>query len=296
MTLVGGIEAGGTKFVCAVGSAAGPNDLRERTRIPTTTPAETFARCVEFFRSQREQVAAIGVACFGPMDLRAASPTFGYITSTPKKGWQNVDVRGALARAMGVPVAIDTDVNGAALAELRWGAGRGLENLLYVTVGTGIGGGVIANGRPVHGLIHPELGHIPVRQDRVSDPFPGTCPWHGGCLEGLASGPAMNERWGIAAHELPPDHRAWPLEAEYLALGVATWICTLSPERVILGGGVMDQSHLYALIRKRVRELLNGYLVAPQLGDAIDTFIVPPALGTDAGVLGAIALANDVLP
>ena len=293
MTLLGGIEAGGTKFVCAVGTL--PGDLRERVRIATTTPAETLGRCVDYFRNQRERVDAIGIACFGPIDLRSASRTFGYITSTPKQGWQNVDIRGTLARELGVPVGFDTDVNAAALSEMRWGAGRGLENLLYVTVGTGIGGGVIANGRPVHGLIHPELGHIPVRRDRETDPFPGICPSHGDCLEGLASGPAMNKRWGVPAHELPTDHKAWKLEAEYLALGVATWIYTLSPERVILGGGVMDQAHLYPLIRRRVRELLNDYLDAPQVADAIDAYIVPPALGSEAGVLGAIALAMNVL-
>jgi len=293
MTLVGGIEAGGTKFVCAVGT--GPHDLRERVRIPTTTPAETLARCVDYFRNQRERVGAIGIACFGPIDLRPTSPTFGYITSTPKPGWQNVDIRGTMARELGVPIGFDTDVNAAALSEMRWGAGRGLENLLYVTVGTGIGGGVIANGSPVHGLIHPELGHIPVPRDLETDPFPGICPSHGDCLEGLASGPAMHKRWGVPGHELPADHKAWALEAEYLALGVATWIYTLSPERVILGGGVMEQAHLYPLIRRRVRELLNGYLDAPQVRDAVDAYIVPPALGNDAGVLGAIALALNSL-
>jgi len=293
MTLVGGIEAGGTKFVCAVGT--GPDDLRATARFPTTTPAETLASCVEFFRKQGERIAAIGIASFGPVDLHSASPTYGYITSTPKPGWRDVDLRGTVARALGVPVGFDTDVNGAALAEQRWGAARGLENVLYVTVGTGIGGGVIANGRTVHGLVHPELGHIPVPHDRARDPFPGVCPVHGDCLEGLASGPAIHRRWDAAGDELPPEHPAWALEAEYLALGVATWIYTLSPERVILGGGVMEQAQLLPLIRARVRELLNGYLTAPEANEGIDAYIVAPALGGNAGVLGAIALAQEAL-
>jgi fructokinase len=292
MTLVGGIEAGGTKFVCAIGT--GPADLRVTTRFPTTTPDETLARCVAFFRDHTERVSAIGIACFGPIDLQPGSPTYGFITSTPKSAWRNTEIRGVIARALDVPVGFDTDVNGAALGELRWGAARGLANALYVTVGTGIGGGVISNGRPVHGLMHPELGHIPVPHDRARDPFSGTCPFHSDCLEGLASGPAIQQRWGAPAGELSPDHPAWALEAEYLALGVATWIYTLSPERVILGGGVMEQPRLFPLIRARVRELLNDYLTAPQVRDRIDTYIVPPALGGDAGVLGAIALARDV--
>jgi fructokinase len=295
MTLVGGIEAGGTKFVCAVGGGMGPYDVRAIARFATTTPRETLERCVAFFRGQSERVAAIGVACFGPLDLKATSATYGHITSTPKPHWQWTDVRGTISRALGVPVAIDTDVNGAALAEQRWGAARGLLNALYVTVGTGIGGGVIANGQPLHGLVHPELGHIPVPHDRERDPFPGLCPAHGDCLEGLSSGPAIAARWRSSGDALPEDHPAWELEAEYLALGVATWIYTLSPERIILGGGVMQQTQLFPLIRARVRALLNDYIQAPATGDGIDEYIVPPGLGDEVGVLGAIALASDAL-
>jgi fructokinase len=293
MTLAGGIEAGGTKFVCATGT--GPGDVRAITRFATTTATETLDQCVAFFRAQRERVSVIGIACFGPLDLDASSPMYGHITSTPKPQWQSTDVRGTIARALGVPVAIDTDVNGAALAEQRWGAARGLSNVLYVTVGTGIGGGVIANGKPLHGLVHPELGHIPVPHDRTRDPFPGLCPAHGDCLEGLASGPAIAERWSTPADDLPEAHPAWALEAEYLALGVATWIYTLSPERIILGGGVMQQMHLFPLIRQRVRELLNDYIQAAETRDGIDAYIVAPELGGDAGVLGAIALAQDAV-
>lgn len=292
MTVVGGIEAGGTKFVCAVGTGA--NDLRATARFPTTTPEETLERCIAFFRDQSEPVAAIGIACFGPIDLQPTSPTYGYITTTPKITWRKVDIRGIVARALGVPVGFDTDVNGAALGEQRWGAARGLGNVLYVTVGTGIGGGVIVHGQPLHGLMHPELGHIPVPRDRAKDQFQGVCPAHGDCLEGLASGPAIEQRWGVAGHELPADHPAWALEAEYLALGISTWIYTLSPERIILGGGVMEQQHLFPLIRKRVRQMLNGYLTVPEVCERIDAYVVPPGLGSEAGVLGAIALAQYV--
>ena len=290
MTLVGGIEGGGTKFVCALGT--GPDDLRATARFATTTPQETLGRCIAFFRDHAERAASIGIACFGPLDLKQTSPTYGHITTTPKSAWRNTDVRGMVARALGVPVAFDTDVNGAALAEQRWGAARGQANVLYVTVGTGIGGGVIAHGRPLHGLLHPELGHVPLPHDHARDPFPGMCPAHRDCLEGLASGPAIEQRWGVAGDKLPPDHRAWALEAEYLALGICGWIYTLSPERIILGGGVMEQRHLFPLIRERVRKLLNDYLSAPEFGAQIDEYIVPPALGSDAGVLGAIALAQ----
>lgn len=290
MSLFGGIEAGGTKFVCAVG--AGPGDLRARTQFPTTTPDETIARAVDFFAGQSEPVAAIGIGAFGPVDLHPASPTYGSITSTPKPGWRNTDLRGRMERALGVPVGFDTDVNAAVLGEQRWGAARDTDTALYITVGTGIGGGALVGGKPVHGLLHTEIGHIPLRHDRQADPFPGVCPFHGDCLEGLASGPAMAARWGQPAQTLPPDHPAWLLEAHYLALGLVTCIYTLAPQRIILGGGVMQQTHLLRLIRAEVQTLLNGYLEVPELGDGIDTYIVPPALGGDAGVLGALVLAE----
>lgn len=291
--LLGGVEAGGTKFICAVGTEAG--ELRAQQRFLTTSPEETLQRAMAFFRQQETSlgpVAALGVAAFGPLDLDPASPTYGYVTSTPKPGWANTDLLGPLARAIRVPVVIDTDVNGAALAEWRWGAGRGLDSLVYLTVGTGIGGGALIHGRPVHGLVHPEMGHIRVPHDRAADPFPGWCSFHGDCLEGLAAGPAMEKRWGIRAEALPPEHPAWELEAHYLALGLTTIICTLSPRRILLGGGVMEQPHLLPMIRARVISLLNGYVQAEAITRGIDEYIAAPALGSEAGIKGALALAD----
>lgn len=289
MTLYGAIEAGGTKFVCAVGTS--PDDLRE-TRFPTTTPGETIARAIEFFRTQ-PRVAAIGIGSFGPIDLHRDSPTYGYITTTPKPGWQNTDLAGAIRRALDVPVEFDTDVNAAALGEHRWGAARGLDSFIYLTIGTGIGGGGLVSGKLMHGLIHPEMGHIRLPHDFARDPFPGACPFHADCLEGLASGPALEKRWGARAETLPPDHPAWALEAHYLALALVNYICTLSPQRIILGGGVMEQAHLFPLIRREVVQLLNDYVQAPAITEQIDTYIVPPTLGARAGVLGALALVVD---
>jgi fructokinase len=290
MSLFGGIEAGGTKFVCAVGS--GPQDLRAQTRFPTTTPDETIARAVDFFARQPESVVAVGIGAFGPVDLQPSSPTYGWVTSTPKPGWRQTDLRGMMQRALGVPVGFDTDVNAAVLGEQRWGAARDTDTVLYLTVGTGIGGGALVGGKPVHGLLHTEIGHMPLRHDRHADPFEGVCPFHGDCLEGLASGPSLAARWGQPAMTLAPDHPAWELEAHYLALGLATCICTLAPERIILGGGVMQQAHLLRRIRAEVQRLLNGYIDVPALGEQIDTYIVSPALGRDAGVLGALVLAE----
>ncbi len=290
MSLYGGIEAGGTKFVCIVGT--GPGDIRAQTRFATTTPDETLARTIDFFQQQPEPVVAIGIGAFGPVDLDPASPTYGYITSTPKAGWRQTDICGAIRRALNVPVAFETDVNAAAIGEHRWGAAQGLDTLLYLTVGTGVGGGALVGGAPVHGVMHPEMGHILVPHDRSVDPFAGVCPYHGDCLEGLASGPALRARWGQPAETLPVEHPAWALEARYLALGLVACICTLAPQRIVLGGGVMQQAHLFPLIRTQVQALLNGYLDVPAIREQIDTYIVPPALGGDAGVLGALALAQ----
>jgi fructokinase len=292
--LWGGIEAGGTKFVCAVGS--GPDDLRAETRFPTTTPEETFGRAIRFFQQHQkdEPLTAIGIASFGPIDLSPDSPTFGHITATTKPGWDHTDVAGAVRRALGVAVGFDTDVNGAALGEHRWGAAQGLDTFVYLTIGTGIGGGSMVNGKLIHGLVHPEMGHMLIPHDWASDPYPGICPYHGDCLEGLATGPALEKRWGQRGEMLPADHPAWPLEARYLALGLVNIICTLSPQRIIMGGGVMQQPLLFPLVRREVQELLHGYLQAPAILEQIDDYIVPPALGDRAGVLGAIALAQQV--
>lgn len=293
MALYGGIEAGGTKFVCAV--AGGPDDYRDEIRFPTTTPEETLAQAIDFFQAhhRREPLQAIGVACFGPIDPNPASPTFGYVTTTPKPHWAHTDVVGRLKAALGLPIGFDTDVNGAALGEHRWGAAQGLDTFVYLTIGTGLGGGAMVNGRLLHGLMHAEMGHMRIPHDRTRDPYPGWCSYHGDCWEGLAAGPAIEGRWKAKGQNLPADHPAWALEAHYLALGVVNIITTLSPQRIIMGGGVMEQRHLFPLLRKEVQELLNGYIQRPEITDAIDQYIVPPLLGSRAGVLGAIALAMD---
>ncbi len=290
----GGIEAGGTKWVCAV--AGRPGELLETETFPTTAPGPTVSRAARFFTT-RGPVDAIGVGAFGPVDIRRDSPTWGTITSTPKPGWADTDLAGALTAALGVPVALDTDVNAAALGEWRWGAAAGLDTFVYITVGTGIGGGAVAGGRLVHGLLHPEFGHMRIPHDRAADPFDGICPYHGDCLEGLASGEAIRQRWGRAGEELSAT-AAWDIEAEYLALALVNVICTLSPQRIIIGGGVAKQPALLPLARRRVRELLAGYLRAPELTDAaaIDGYIVTPRLGDGAGVIGALELARDEQP
>lgn len=289
---VGGLEAGGTKFVCAVGT--GPDDVRSEVRLVTTTPERTIREAVEFFTAQARQapLAALGIASFGPLDLDPRSATYGFITTTPKPGWQQVDLVTPLRGALGIPVVVDTDVNGAAIAEHRWGNGQGAGTLVYVTVGTGIGGGALVDGRPLHGLVHPEMGHLRVPHDPARDPFDGTCPHHGDCWEGLASAPALAARWGREPESLPDDHPAWDLEARYLALGLANVVLVVSPERIVLGGGVMARTRLFAAVRRELAGVLGGYLRTPALGEEIDGYLVPPALGDRAGVLGALALAG----
>jgi fructokinase len=290
--LYGGVEGGGTKFVCVVGT--GPDDVRAEARLPTTSPAETIGQAIAFFRDAQARLgplAGIGIGSFGPVDLQPASPTFGFITSTPKPGWKNVDLAGPFRHTLGVPVAFDTDVNAAALGEWRWGAAQDLDTFVYLTIGTGIGGGGLAGGQLMHGLVHPEMGHLRLPRDAAADPFPGACPFHGDCLEGLASGPALLARWGRAAETLPPEHAGWALEARYLALALVNFICTLSPQRIVMGGGVMEQAHLFPLVRRDVKALLNDYVRAPEILEDVDGYIVPPALGGRAGVLGALALA-----
>ena len=232
--LFGAIETGGSKVICAVGT--GPDDIRDRIRIPTTTPSETLAEVTEFLlRHHRETpLASVGVGSFGPLDLRRGSPTYGYVAATPKPGWPYANLLGPIRKALNLPVALDTDVNAAALGEHRWGAGVGLDSLVYITVGTGIGGGAVVAGRPLHGASHPEMGHGRIPHDREVDPFEGFCPYHVDCLEGLASGPAMEARWGLTADALPEDHPAWDLEAGYLAAGIANIVLILSPHRIVM--------------------------------------------------------------
>ena len=282
--------------MCMVGT--GPGDMREQVRFSTQSPEITLRETLDFFRSaavRHGRIEAIGIASFGPIDLHVDSPTYGFITSTPKPGWANVDIAGAIRDALAVPVSFDTDVNAAALSEWRWGAAQGLENFIYLTIGTGIGGGGLVNGRLMHGLVHPEMGHVRIPHDVGLDPFAGVCPFHGDCLEGLASGPAMNARWLQPAEQLPDDHRGWVLEARYVALALVDFICTLSPERIVIGGGVMSRTLLYPLVRTHVLALLNNYVRAPQILEAMDDYVVAPWLGGHAGVLGALALAQQAI-
>jgi fructokinase len=292
--LYAALEAGGTKFNCVVG--AGPDDVRAQTRIPTTTPEATLREALEFFRAQRAALGpltAAGIASFGPVDLDPASPAYGFITSTPKPGWAHTDMVGPVRQALGVPVRFDTDVNAAALGEGRWGAAQGLDHFIYLTVGTGVGGGGLMGGALMHGLVHPEMGHVRIPHDRAADPYAGACPFHGDCLEGLASGTAMNARWGRPAEELPDGHAAWALEARYLALALNNFVCTLSPRRIILGGGVMERASLFPLVRGELQALLAGYVAAPQVTTHVDRYVVPPAFGARAGIMGALALARE---
>lgn len=282
MSVYGGIETGGSKWECAIGT--GPDDLRATETIRTTTPDETIGRAIAFFEREGP-VTAIGIGSFGPVDQKVTSATWGHITSTPKPGWANTDVGQEIRRRLAVPVAFDTDVNAAALGEHRWGAAQGLDTFCYITVGTGIGGGGMANGKLLHGLLHPEFGHMRIPHDRDRDPFDGVCPYHGDCWEGLASGRAIEARWGRAAVELDGDEAVWALQAHYLALGLVCVICVLSPERIILGGGVMKEPGLLALVHREVNALMNGYLEAA-------ASITLAELAPRSGVLGAIALAE----
>ena len=287
--LFGGIEAGGTKFVCLVGT--GPEHLEAEVRIDTKGPGETLARAADFFAPFAGRLAAVGIGSFGPVDLNRASPTWGFITSTPKPGWQQTDFAGFIRDALGLPVAFETDVNAAALGELTWGGARDVSDCLYITVGTGVGGGAIVGGRPLHGLVHPEMGHVRIPR-APGDAFPGACPYHGDCLEGMISGPALRARTGIAAEALPDDHPAWDAAVHYLSYGIVNFICTLSPERIIIGGGVTRRTHLLPRVRAAVRSLLNDYVQHPAVTAEIDAYLIPPKLGERSGALGAIALAR----
>jgi len=290
MALFGGIEAGGTKFVCGIGTR--PNDL-EVHAFPTVGPVETVKQAVQFFQVKGgAKLAGLGIASFGPIDLDRTSGTYGYITTTPKTAWRNFDLVGSLSKELALPVAYETDVNAAALAEAEWGVSRDVENSVYITVGTGIGGGVVVKGEAVHGLLHPEIGHIRVAHDLDKDPFTGSCQFHGDCLEGLASAPALSQRWGRPPESLPVTHPAWELEAHYLASAIAILVYTLSPHRIILGGGVMQHDRLFPMIRRNVEHFMNGYIAKPQLREEIDRYIVPAGLGRHSGVLGAILLAG----
>lgn len=296
MKLFGGIEAGGTKFVCGIGNAKG--EVLERVRIPTTVPEETLPKVVEFLQEMHQQtpLAAIGISSFGPVDLDKNSPHYGHITTAPKPGWGHFDFVGTIKKSFDLPVGFDTDVNGAAIGEYRWGSGQGVDSLVYWTVGTGIGAGGRLSGKMMHGLIHPEMGHIFIPHDKIKDPFEGVCPFHKDCLEGLATGPAMMQRWGVeSAADLPDSHEAWELEAEYLGYAMANCILSVSPQKIILGGGVMQKAGLIEKVRAKTLDFLHGYVKHQKILEDIDNYIVAPGLGNDAGVLGAIALAEQAL-
>lgn len=287
--LYGGVETGGTWVVCALGT--GPDDIAAQETFATGEPGPTLDRIAAFFE-RGPRPAAIGVGSFGPVDLDPASPTWGHVTSTPKPGWAHTPVASVLRDRLGVPVHFDTDVTTAAIAEHRWGAATGVSNVCYLTIGTGIGAGLLVDGRPVHGLVHPEVGHLRIPHDRERDPFAGTCPNHGDCWEGLAAGPAIAARWETDPRELPDGHPAWTLEAEYVSLGVFAIVAVASPQRIVAGGGVLERPGLLAEVRARLVALNAGYLQTPLIGDEIDRYLVAPALGDRAGVLGAIALAE----
>ena len=288
---IGALEAGGTKMVCAIGDEQG--NIFDRASYPTLKPEETMGHLIDYFKEK--DIEALGIGSFGPLCLDPDAPEYGAITTTPKLAWRDYPLRKAFLDALGVPVGIDTDVNAAALGEATYGAGKGLDSLVYYTIGTGVGGGELVDGRLVHGLVHPEMGHMLLRPD-PRDPAPhGFCPYHDGCLEGMANGPAIEKRWGVSAKNLPEDHIAWDIEAEYLAQMCVNTIVTLSPKRIVLGGGVMHQLHLFPKIRRRTLELLNGYVAHPAVLEQIDDYIVPPGLGDNAGAVGSLMLGVEAL-
>jgi fructokinase len=285
-----GIDAGGTEFKCVV--ARGPEQVLAQVKVPVTYPEATLDACRDFFlaaRAEHGDFAGLGIASFGPVDLRVESPTYGFITSTPKPNWTDTDLVGYFRRALNVPIRFDTDVNGALLAEQRWGAAQGLHSAVYVTVGTGIGAGVMINGHLVHGAMHPEAGHMLVPR-HPSDPFSGCCPYHGSCLEGLACGPALQQRWQQSPQSIPDGHAAWELQAHYLAIMCVNLALTYSPQRIVLGGGVMERTALLPMVRRAYLAKINAYLGDQQ--SEMEAFITAPGLGSMAGALGAIALAQ----
>ncbi len=285
----GALEAGGTKMVCAIGDENG--NILDKISIPTTTPDETMDLILDYFRGK--ELSAIGIACFGPIDLNRSSKTYGYITSTPKVAWQNYDIVGRVRQELGIPVGFDTDVNGSLLGEVTWGCAKGLSDAIYLTIGTGIGGGVMAGGKLLHGMLHPELGHIHIGK-RSYDKGTSVCPFHNDCLEGLASGPSIEKRWGKRAVELADNTEVWKLEAEYIGTALVNYCMTLSPQKIILGGGVMHQEQLFSLIRETFEKEMAGYIRTNELTN-LEEYIVPASLNDNQGILGAIKLAMNEL-
>lgn len=290
--MYGGIEAGGTKFVCVVGT--GPETIAGMERVEVTTPSETIGAALDFFRREIEagtRLDAIGIGSFGPVELREGHPRRGWITTTPKPGWSDTDLAGPVERALGLPVGFDTDVNAAALAEGRWGAARGLRSFIYLTLGTGIGGGAVVDGRLLRGLGHPEMGHVAVRR-RPDDTYAGSCPFHGDCLEGMASGPTIAARFGRHAEELEDADRAEAVAivAFYLAAGVCSLVYALAPQRIVVGGGLSAMPGLVDAARTGLATQLAGYPGLPEQG--AEAFLVPAALGGMAGPCGTLILAE----
>jgi fructokinase len=292
--IFGALEAGGTKFVCAIADESGAVLFEQR--FPTTDPHATLSAACDFLLERSRllgKLSSIGVASFGPIVLDKRAADYGFIGNTPKAGWANADIVGVLARHFDCPVGFDTDVNAAAMAEHRWGAGRDIENLVYLTVGTGIGGGVLVDGAPLHGLMHPEIGHLRPRRHPQDGQFEGVCPFHGDCFEGLASGPAIVARTGAELQRLDAAHVQWEIEADYLGQLCAQLVLTLSPQRIVMGGGVMSQERLLPDIRQRLLRWLGGYVSSKEILLSVNDFIVPPALASRSGVLGALVLAID---
>lgn len=283
----GALEAGGTKMVCAIGDEYGK--ILEQVSIPTSTPDETMASIIDYFSGK--DIAAIGVACFGPIDLNKESETYGYITSTPKIAWKNYNIVGTLKDALKVPVGFDTDVNGSLLGEITYGCAKGLTDAIYLTIGTGIGGGVMTNGKLLHGMLHPELGHI-IMAKRADDNGSCVCPFHDSCFEGLAAGPSIEKRWGKKAKDLADDMAVWELEADYIGTALVNFCMTLSPQKIILGGGVMHQTQLFPLIREVFKKKMAGYISTREMAN-LEEYIVPASLSDDQGIMGAIKLAID---
>ena len=291
----GCIEAGGTKFICAIADVNG--NVLERHKIDTTDPKTTMSQVISFFKDMEEKytISAMGIGAFGPVDPDLESETYGYITTTPKKGWNNCNIVGELKKHFDMPMGFDTDVNAAALGEHYLGAAKGYNDFIYITVGTGVGAGIMSSGKMIHGDMHPELGHVFVPQDKQKDNYAGCCKYHDNCLEGLASGTAICDRWGVkGASELPVDHKAWDLESDYLSYALVNCILTLSPKKIILGGGVMKQLQLFPMIHKKTAKLLSGYVSKIDL-KRLEDMIVPPSLGDNAGVSGALAIAKNSL-
>lgn len=284
---LGALEAGGTKMVCAIGNENG--EIFERVSIPTESPDVTMPKLIAYFADK--EIEALGIGCFGPVDLNRNSETYGCITTTPKLAWKNYNIVKVFQDALRVPVGFDTDVNGSALGEATWGITKGLQNSMYITIGTGVGTGIITNGGLLHGMLHPEGGHLLLSR-HPKDSFEGTCPYHKNCLEGLAAGPAIEARWGEKGTQLADRKEVWELEAYYIAQALVDYIMVISPQRIVIGGGVMHQEHLMPLIREEVKRQLAGYIDTKELSD-IDQYIVLPSLNDNQGIMGALKLGLD---